>query len=92
MHTLSVKRLGFALGAMGAIVYVVCVAFMRTVPHEAVTWIINSLLHGWDVAPLMRWDVPWWEAVVGTLETFVLGCLAGALFAVLYNLGARRKE
>ncbi len=92
MHTLSIKRFGFALGATAALLYLGCVLIMLTVPHEAVTWFFNSLLHGWDVAPIMRWDIPWWEAIIGVLETFVLGCLVGAMFAVLYNAGTRRKE
>lgn len=91
MHTLSVKRFGFALGATGALLYLGCVFVMLTVPHEAVIRFFNSLLHGWDVTHMMRWDMPWWEAILGVLETFILGWLVGAVFAVFYNLGTSRK-
>lgn len=60
---------------------------MLTVPKPAVIRFFNSLLHGWDVGPIMRWDMPWWEATIGVLEVFILGWLFGALLAVLYNVG-----
>ena len=87
MRTLSAKRFGFALGASGAVLYVACVFAMLTVPHEAVIRFFNSLLHGWDVTHIMRWDIPWWEPILGILETFILGWLFGAVIAVFYNLG-----
>lgn len=91
-HTLSVKRLGFAFGATAALLYLGCVFVMLTVPQPAVVAFFNSLLHGWDVEPIMRWDMPWWEAVVGIIEMFILAWLTGALVAVLYNLTADREE
>jgi hypothetical protein len=39
----------------------------------------------------MRWDMPWWEALLGVVETFILAWLVGAAVAALYNLGASRK-
>jgi len=90
MQTLSVRRLGFALGTSFAVLYFGCVFVMLTVPREGVIHFFNSILHGWDVTAIMRWDMPWWEAVVGVIETFILGWLFGAAVAVLYNLGAKR--
>jgi hypothetical protein len=91
MSTLSVKRFGFALGAASALLYLGCVFVMLTVSHEAVVRFFNSLLHGWDVTHMMRWDMPWWEAGMGVAEIFILGWLFGALMAVLYNLGLGRR-
>jgi hypothetical protein len=91
MHNLSVKRLGFAFGATAALLYLGCVFVMLTVPRETVIRFFNSLLHGWDVTPIMRWDMPWWEALLGVVETFILAWLVGAAVAALYNLGASRK-
>jgi hypothetical protein len=65
---------------------------MLTVPKEAAIRFFNSILHGVDVTSIMRWDMPWTEMVVGVLEVFILGWLFGAVLAVLYNLGADRKE
>lgn len=89
MHTLNVKRFGFALASTASLLYLGCVFVMMTVPHDVVIRFFNSLLHGWDVTPIMRWDMPWWEAIVGVLETFILGWLVGAAFAAFYNLSYR---
>tara|TARA_B100000965_G_C19582490_1_gene754233 strand:+ start:142 stop:450 length:309 start_codon:yes stop_codon:yes gene_type:complete len=85
---LSVKRFGLALGATMTLLYVGCVFVMATVPREASVRFFNSLLHGINVESVMRWDMPWTEMVVGVLETFILGWLLGAVFAVIYNLGS----
>lgn len=90
METLSVRRLGFALGAAFALTYVGCVFVMLTVPKEAAIRFFNSILHGVDVTTIMRWEMLWTEMVVGVLEVFILGWLFGATLAVLYKLGAPR--
>lgn len=92
MQTLSIKRFGFASGATAALLYLGCVFVMLTVPKDAVIRFFNSLLHGWDVTHVMRWDMPWWEAMLGLLETFILAWLVGAAFAFFYNVAAPRKE
>lgn len=92
MNTLSVKYASFAVGGACGLFYLGCVLLMHTLPREAVVWFFNSILHGLNVGPIMRWDMPWWEAIIGVLETVVLGWLFGALLAVLYNLGAKTRE
>ena len=92
MNRISVKGVSCALASCCAVLYVSCVFIMLTVPKEAVVRFFNSILHGWDVSSIMRWDMPWWEAALGALEMFILGWLIGALFAVVYNLCAARKE
>ena len=47
-------------------------------------------MHGLDIEPIVRWDMPWWEACVGVIEITILGWLIGALVAALYNLAAGR--
>ena len=89
MNTISVRRFGFALGTGFAVIYLGCVFVMLTVPQEAAVRFFNSITHGVDWTPIMRWDMPWWEMVIGVLEVFILGWLFGALVAALYNLGAR---
>jgi hypothetical protein len=92
MRRLNVTRLGLALGGASALLYVGCVFLMLTVPQEVVVGFFNSILHGWDVSPIMRWDMPWWEAVVGVIEIFILGWLVGAVVATLYNLPVKSEE
>lgn len=86
MSRLSVLRLGFALAAASALTYLGCVLVMATVPQDVAVRFFNSLLHGVDVEPIMRWEMPWWEMAIGVLETFVLAWLFGALVAALYNV------
>lgn len=86
MNSLSVKRTALALGASLALLYLGCVFVMLSVPKDVVVKFFNSIMHGVNVEPIMRWDMPWWEAVIGVTETFILGWLLGAVFAVFYNL------
>lgn len=88
MHTISIRRFGFALGGSFGLMYLACVFVMLTTPKEAAVRFFNSILHGWNVEPIMRWDMPWWEAVLGTIEITILGWLFGALVAALYNVAA----
>ena len=92
MRTLSVTRFGLAIAMASALSYIGCVVVMSTVPQDAAIRFFNSIMHGVDVTPIMRWDMPLWEMVVGVLEIFILGWLFGALIAVFYNIGARRES
>lgn len=90
LATINIKRLGFAMGTSAALLYVGCVFVMLTASKDTAVAFFNSIMHGWDVEPIMRWDMPWWEALLGVAEIFILGWLIGALIAVLYNLTADR--
>lgn len=91
MNTLSTRRLGQAMGGAFALAYFGCVLVMTVVPKDAAVRFFNSIMHGVNVEPIMRWDMPLWEAGLGLVEVFVLGWLFGAAVAALYNLGASRK-
>ena len=91
MHALSVKRLSFALGAGFAVLHLGCAFVMITVPKDAAVRFFSSIMHGVDVTPIVRWDMPWWEMVVGVLQVFIVGWLFGAVVAALYNLGVKPK-
>ena len=91
MMLLSPKRLGFALGATSALLYVGCAFVMLTVSQDVAIRFFNSMMHGVDVTSIIRWHMPWYEMVVGVLEVFILGWLVGATVAVLYNLGTTQK-
>ena len=92
MQTLSVTRFGLALAMASALSYVGCVFVIMTVPQDVAINFFNSIMHGVDVTPIMRWDMPWWEMIVGVLEIFILGWLFGAIIAVFYNLGLTSKK
>ena len=93
MHTtINVKKFGLAVGLTGALLYVGCVLVMTTVGHSGSVKFFNSLLHGLDVSAILRMNVPLWEAVIGIVETFVLGWLIGACIAGLYNAVSVKKD
>ena len=82
---LNVKKMGFATGLTGALLYLGCMLVMFTVGHVGSVKFFNSLLHGLDVSTVMRMDIPLWEAGLGIVQTFILGWLIGACIASLYN-------
>ena len=86
MKTLSIKKLGLAVGATAAIFYLGCIILMITVGKDGTVFFFNSLLHGLDVEPIIRMSVPPLQAFFGLVQTFILGWLLGALIAAIYNI------
>ena len=89
MKRLSVTRLGFAYAMLFASLYAASMMIVMAGSRDTVVAFFNSVLHGIDVGPIMRWDMPWWEMVVGVLEVFLLGWLCGMATAIFYNVGRR---
>lgn len=87
MKTLSIKKLGLAVGSTGAIFYLGCMILMLVAGTKGTALLFNSLLHGLDVEPVIRMGVPFGETVIGLVLTFILGGIAGALIALIYNSG-----
>lgn len=85
MNRIHVFKFGLACGLTGTLLYLGCVILMLTVGEQGIVLFFNSLLHGLDVAPILRTDVPLWEAGLGIIETFVLSWLIGACIASIYN-------
>ncbi len=88
MKKLNVIKLGLAFGSTAAILYLGCVLLMLTVGQEGTVTFFNTLLHGLDTTTVIRMDIPWWEALIGIVQTFILGWLTGALVAAIYNVGS----
>jgi 2TM family of unknown function (DUF5676) len=87
-NVVSPRRLGVALGTTGVAFYLGCRIMMSAIPRAGIVIFFNSLLHGFDVAPILRTSVPPLEVLLGLVSTFVLGWLAGAMVAAFYNWGA----
>lgn len=85
MKGINVKKFGLAFGLTGVLLYLGCIVLMVTVGRTGTITFFNSLLHGLDVTSIVRMDVPWWEAVIGIVETFMLAWLIGACVAGFYN-------
>lgn len=92
MNTLSIKKLGFAFGSTGALLYLGCIILMVTVGQEGTVAFFNTLLHGLDTSTIIRMDIPWWQGVLGFIQIFILGWLSGALIAAIYNSGIPKEK
>ena len=90
MNTINVKKFGFSVGLTVALLYLGCIIVMATVGHEGTIKFFNSLLHGLNVASIIRIDVPLWEACLGIVETFIIGWLVGACIAAIYNVRIKK--
>ncbi|KJJ39389.1 DUF5676 family membrane protein [Aequorivita vladivostokensis] len=92
MYRLNVKKLGFAFGLTGAIIYLGCMIVMTTAGQEETISFFNSLLHGLDTTSIIRMDVPLLEAFFGIIQTFILGWLIGACIGAFYNAQIKVKK
>ncbi len=90
MKTIDIKRFGFAFGLTAAILYLGFVILMATVGHDGSVKFFNSLLHELDTSSIIRMQVPWWEALIGLVEKFIIGWLVGACIAYFYNITSKK--
>jgi len=58
MHTIDPRRFGFALGATWLLLYLGCAFMMAALPRETVLTFSNTLVHGVDWGPIVKWDTP----------------------------------
>jgi hypothetical protein len=91
MNRINIKKFGFAIGLTGALLYAGCMIVMATAGQEGSIMFFNSLLHGLDITNIIRMDVPIWEALIGIVQTFILGWLIGASIAAFYNAQIKTK-
>jgi 2TM family of unknown function (DUF5676) len=91
MQRLNVKKLGFAVGLTGALIYLGCMIVMITAGQEGTIKFFNSLLHGLDTTSIIRMDVSLLEATLGIVQTFIIGWLTGASIAIFYNAQIKNK-
>lgn len=92
MYRLNIKKLGFAFGLTGALLYLGCMIVMATAGKEGSITFFNSLLHGLDVSSIIRMDVPLLEALLGIVQTFILWWLIGASIGAFYNAQIKVKN
>jgi hypothetical protein len=90
MNNIDVKRLGFAVGTTLALLHLGCLFVMATAGEAGTILFFNSLLHGLDVTHIIRMNISLSEALMGFVEIFVLGWLAGATIAAIYNASLKK--
>lgn len=91
MNLINIKKMGFAVGLTGAILYLGCMVIMLTTGQEGTIKFFNSLLHGLDVGTVIRMDIPLLEALIGIVQIFIIGWIVGASIAVFYNAQLKPK-
>ncbi|OBX23353.1 MULTISPECIES: DUF5676 family membrane protein [Bizionia] len=92
MHRLNVKKLGFAFGLTGSLIYLGCMIVMITAGQEGSIVFFNSLLHGLDTTNIIRMDISSLEALFGFVQTFILGWLIGACIGAFYNAQIKKEQ
>lgn len=92
MDPIDIKRFGLACGVTAAALYLGCVIVMSLASRDGVIFFYNSLLHGLNVSSILRLEMPFYEMVIGIIQTFILAWLSGATIASVYNLGTGKKE
>jgi hypothetical protein len=92
MYRLNIKKLGFAFGLTGTLIYLGCMIVMVTAGQEGSITFFNSLLHGLDTTSIIRMDVPPLEVLMGIVQTFILWWLIGACIGAFYNAQIKIKK
>ena len=92
MNKLSAVRFGLAVAVASALAYVACAVTLAVMPKDTAVRIFNALMHGMDIEPLMRTDVPLPETLLGAASTFVLAWIFGAVIGTTYNIAAPRNR
>lgn len=91
MHTINIKRFGLAFGFTGAIIYLGCALLLTIMGKEAAVFFLNTILHGFDTTYLLKSSMPFWEVILGIIETFVLSWFVGTSIASIYNVTLTKK-
>ena len=91
MNHINIRKLGLAFGITGALLYFGCAAVMLILGHDSTVKFFNSLLHGLDVASIIRMGIPLAEVLTGLVQTFIISWLIGACIAGIYNISFNKK-
>ncbi len=91
MKTIHAGKLGRAFGLVAILFYFGCILLLAIAGSDGTAFFFNTLLHGLDVSSIMRPDVPWWEALIGIAETYLLAWIAGAGIASIYNYSVKNQ-
>ena len=85
MGAINVKRFGLAVGLTLLFLRLGCVIVVTATSREQAVAFFNTLLHGLDVSSILRTEMSAQEMIYGLIQIFILGWLAGASIAAIYN-------
>ncbi len=83
MTSINSVKVGLASGLTVAIFSLVCALFIILAPSFTFN-LANNIFHGIDITQIEK-DVSWGNILIGFVEIFVIGFIAGWLFALIYN-------
>ena len=93
MQHINIKRFGLAVGTTIAIIYIGCVIVTSFISPERTVAFVNNLMHSVDVSAIIRRSpMPVSEVIMGVVEWFIIGWLAGASIAAIYNAGNKKSK
>ncbi|OSZ77134.1 hypothetical protein CAP36_12015 [Chitinophagaceae bacterium IBVUCB2] len=93
MYHINIKRFGLAVGTTIAIIYIGCVIVTSFISPERTVAFVNNLMHSVDVSAIIRkTPMPVSEVIMGVVEWFIIGWLAGASIAAIYNTGTKQSK
>jgi len=91
MDEIDIKRFGMATGATFAILNILCLALLMILGTETLVMLANGFMHGLDISPLVKTNpLTLGQILLGIIETFAVGFLAGACIAGIYNFSLKR--
>ena len=86
MGVINVKKMGLALGLTLVVLRGGCIILFSVASHEQAVSFLRTLLCGVDVSPILTMGMSAQDIVYGLIQIFILGWLAGAFMASIYNL------
>ncbi len=92
MTKIRTLRLATAVGLASVLFYGGCAVLMPLLGKSGTVTVFNALMHGLNVEPILRMDVPLQEEIIGAILIFVLGWLFGVLIGTFYNFMGRTEE
>lgn len=85
MEKLNVKTTALTLAVVGGVLSLACAAVVALWPAGSLKF-FNAMFHGIDLATIARFaHLSAGSVLLGLVEVMVIGAIAGALFAWLYN-------
>ena len=86
MGAINVKKMGLAVGSTLVILRLGCVLVLSMLSRDQAISYFNTLLHGVDLGPILKTETSAFNVIYGLVQIFILGWLAGATMASIYNL------
>ncbi|HEX2787545.1 MAG TPA: DUF5676 family membrane protein [Ignavibacteria bacterium] len=89
MYKINIKKFGLAFGTTSGLLYLGCAILLSILGKEQTVFFFNTLLHGIDVSTIIKPTMSFGIAVIGLIESFILGWFVGVCIAAIYNFSLK---